>query len=280
MPAAFAAASAAFSPSQTTTYLACPMKHYLSRTEGWRPRVLSKRDVAAIVGQAFAAGIAAHNQDRRDGFRFDMPEDSPASVATHEASVRIDEILAAGCTVPAVLQADVDFAPTQAARAVERVCADDPIPADWTIVDVERPFPDHGNARPDLVCRGQGGDSRTNPHGGEMVTLDMKGPSGGAAYALLFSLNFGKITLPSPRIVLDILPPYTFLAVDYLDASGEADFSFKVPMNPAYSGIKLLFQTVTDDTAGTGLYLVSLHETVTVELSEEGGEDMVVLEWA
>ncbi len=145
-----------FSPSQTSTFQTCPMKHHLSRTEGWRPRVLAKRDLAAIVGSAFAEGIASWNRVRGDKcLAYDQaPMAEVASgIARQSAEKAITRLTDAGCTVPTVLLPDVEYAPTVAARAVERVCANDPIPADWTIVDVERPFEDHGNARPDLVCR-------------------------------------------------------------------------------------------------------------------------------
>ena len=136
-----------FSPSRTSTYQTCPMKHHLSRTEGWRPRALTKRDLAAIVGSAFAEGIAVWNRERPAMFV------SASHTAEAEAERQIQRLLDAGCIIPTVLLPDVEYAPTVAARAVERVCANDPIPADWTIVDVERPFEEHGNARPDLVCR-------------------------------------------------------------------------------------------------------------------------------
>lgn len=133
------------------------MKWHLSRVEGWRPRKLAKRDAAAIVGSAFAAGIAVWNRVVNGEGSLTTTSADAAAVAQDEAERQIARLLTAGCTIPSPVAADFEFAPTIAARAVERVCADDPIPADWTIVDVERPFEEHGNARPDLVCRDEAG---------------------------------------------------------------------------------------------------------------------------
>ncbi|MHC4943029.1 MAG: S8 family serine peptidase [Planctomycetota bacterium] len=105
----------------------------------------------------------------------------------------------------------------------------------------------------------------TNPPIGSTVTLDMEGPAN-AQYALLFSFNLGRTALASPRITLDIAPPYLFIQITNLDATGKDSYSFNIPPNPAHSGLDLHFQTVTDDTGGaSGLFLVSLHETVSIQ---------------
>jgi hypothetical protein len=144
-----------FSPSQTSTFQRCPMAHHLSRTEGWRPKVLAKRDAAAIVGSAFAAGMESWNRHRQScgATVVETCAEVASALARTHADAAIARLLDAGCVIPSPIRAEFDYASTIAARAVERVCAADPIPADWTVVDVERAFEEHGNARPDLVCR-------------------------------------------------------------------------------------------------------------------------------
>ncbi|MFH1998346.1 MAG: S8 family serine peptidase [Planctomycetota bacterium] len=103
-----------------------------------------------------------------------------------------------------------------------------------------------------------------NPALGTNVTMNLKGPAE-SEYIMLFSFTLGKVVFP--RIVtLDIYPPYLLLQSGYLNSAGEASFTFHVPNNPAHSGLKLYFQSVVDDTGGaSGLYLASLHETVTIQ---------------
>jgi hypothetical protein len=38
-------------------------------------------------------------------------------------------------------------------KGLSKFIQNEPIPAAWRVVDVERAFPDHGNARPDLIVR-------------------------------------------------------------------------------------------------------------------------------
>lgn len=102
------------------------------------------------------------------------------------------------------------------------------------------------------------------PDQGTTVTLDMEGPAG-AQYALLFSPFLGTTTIPG-YVTIDIAPPYLWLQIANYDGVGHDDFSFFVPVNPVYSGVQLHFQSITNDSAGaTGLFLASLHETVTIQ---------------
>ncbi len=103
-----------------------------------------------------------------------------------------------------------------------------------------------------------------NPPLGSTVTLDLEGPAG-KAYVILLSLDLGKSVIPGV-LTLDIAPPFLIMQQGALDGAGQAQLKLPLPKKPSFSGIQLHFQSIVDDTLGaTGLYLVSLHETVTLQ---------------
>jgi hypothetical protein len=99
---------------------------------------------------------------------------------------------------------------------------------------------------------------------GSTVNFALEGPAD-ALYGLLGSLSLGTTVLPRFG-TLDIAPILYILDLDYLDATGNATFAFHIPPAPGLSGLQVHFQSITDDTMGaTGLYLISLHETITIQ---------------
>lgn len=136
------------------------------RREGWVPRNAKKKDLSAIVGQAFAAGVATYNTIRKayeegGGDASTLNTTSAASAATGVANgimhQQLREIERLGLTISAMDDSYLTQMPDMIKRAVTKYVMSDPLPATWRIVDVEREFPEHGPARPDLIVRDEFG---------------------------------------------------------------------------------------------------------------------------
>lgn len=126
------------SPSQTKNWAFCPYYWRLSQ-DGWRPKRLGKKQLAAIAGIGFAAGMAA--------FHNGAPAADASTVAKATVEKQFHDLLAMGAAFD---DADPDIYVTKATLAVEKTILFSPIPPMWTILDVERTLPDHGFARIDL----------------------------------------------------------------------------------------------------------------------------------
>ena len=103
-------------------------------------KVAGKRDLAMILGTAFAAGVAAHNLTKPDA----------AYVARMTAVHALQDLEEQGRRVESWDCSQRDAIPERAAKAVEKYIAHNPIPAEWRILQVETLLPS-GVARPDLV---------------------------------------------------------------------------------------------------------------------------------
>ncbi len=150
-----------FSPSSTATWLRCPMLRALRR-QGWVPRTAKKKDVSAIIGQAFAAGVGTYNNLRKaheegggDVTTLDKARAAAASVGIAKGVMHqhFREIERLGLVIPATEDSYFNDAPRYIETAVNKYCLNDPLPSTWRIVDVEREFSEHGPCRPDLIVR-------------------------------------------------------------------------------------------------------------------------------
>lgn len=116
------------------------MKRQLRYRDRWVTKVAGKRDLAAVLGTAVAAGLAAHNLKKPDA----------AYIARMEAVHALQDLDEQGRRVEAWDSSQRDAISERAGRIVEKYIAHDPIPSDWRILAVEETLPS-GVARPDLV---------------------------------------------------------------------------------------------------------------------------------
>jgi PD-(D/E)XK nuclease superfamily len=154
----------AYSPSQTTTWIDCPIKRALAYQEKWMPRRYGKRELAAILGGGVAAGLGAYYHFRGACEQWDGQSISTkpyVDIAVQVTRARLRELEEIGAVVNDYDRAQQDALPDRVQRAVEKYITWDvegrAIPHAWLILDVERTLPDHGHARLDLgVDDGQG----------------------------------------------------------------------------------------------------------------------------
>lgn len=126
-----------YSPSQTRTYTECPVKWHLSRR--WQPKYLTQSDASRLHGVAFAAGAAMLNKGGDRG--------EADIVLKKTFAEELSRCLDRGQRWAQDVTAD--DTPTLPAAALAWY-ADHPV-LQYPVVHVEQPFPDFGDARPDLV---------------------------------------------------------------------------------------------------------------------------------
>jgi hypothetical protein len=139
-----------YSPSQTAVFSECQVKRELRH---WTSKYATKGTVAKWMGTAMAAGLAVINTHRMhmDG-EWEMAE---AHQAAHAA---FDEELLAFQNAGGVVSLDQwDRLPALIERGLTHYTMHDPIPVTWLIKGVEQSFPDHGDARPDLIVQDNDG---------------------------------------------------------------------------------------------------------------------------
>ena len=156
-----------YSPSQTAEWMRCPMMRAL-RKEGWVSKWGAKRDLAASIGQAFAAGVAVYNNFRLGASGGNgMPprganaarialSDSSLQVAKAVMAQRLEEMEKLGFVLTSSEEDEVYLASMdkRLTKALTQYIQEDPLPDDWQIVDVEGSLGEAaGNSRPDLVIR-------------------------------------------------------------------------------------------------------------------------------
>jgi hypothetical protein len=158
-----------YSPSQTVTAMKCPMLNSLQR-EGWRLRDQGKPLLAQIVGKAIAAGLGIYN-----GYRKSYEKGGNIAVGTLAVDRSGISKSAMECALVIMAQemtqieklgyiltpASEDYLKTMQDRVCKSILhyiANDLIPANWRIVDVECNLGEGaGNARPDLIVRDNNG---------------------------------------------------------------------------------------------------------------------------
>ena len=135
-----------YSPSATETWMTCPLKRHLSK--GWQSRRIGKRELGAILGGAFAAGVSAWKTAEMLG----QPLDAAlyAEIAVGHARKELAALEQSGCAIGEYDRAQALALPGRAERAMHAIMAQDPIPKDWKVRDVERIFPEWGESRIDL----------------------------------------------------------------------------------------------------------------------------------
>lgn len=144
-----------YSPSQTETWLRCPILRALKYQDGWTPRWVEQRDVSAVLGLAFAKGAEVLNRSRQQGR---LPDLASAEQAARQHAIDIiDGWTRAGRIVPDRFGPQLDAMADRAGRAILSYAKADPIPHDWPILGVERRYPPElGSAQPDLEVEDHG----------------------------------------------------------------------------------------------------------------------------
>lgn len=157
-----------YSPSQTAEWMRCPMMRAL-RKEGWVSKWGAKRDLAATIGQAFAAGVGTYNNYRQStsslpprGVNAERTRLAVSSVEVAQAVMhrRLEEMERLGFVLTSGDDDEIYMAAMdkRITKAVSEYVINDPMPDDWQIVDVEASLGEPaGNARPDLVIRNSTG---------------------------------------------------------------------------------------------------------------------------
>jgi hypothetical protein len=166
-----------YSPSQTVTAMKCPMLNSLQR-EGWRLRDQGKPLLAQIVGKAIAAGLGIYN-----GYRKSAETSGTVSESTDRSGIaksamecalvimaqEMTQIEKLGYILTPVSEDYLKTMQDRVCKTVLHYIANDLIPANWRIVDVECNLGENaGNARPDLIVR---------DHNGALGVVDYKSMS-------------------------------------------------------------------------------------------------------
>ncbi len=139
-----------YSPSATKTWERCPLLREAQRA-GWHTVVHDYGDLAMIAGDAFSAGMEAHNLAR-------MSPGEPASVPVVAAQTlfqeRVEHVKASGgrFEFTAKNQEAALVMEEGLLEALAFTVENDPAPPEWQVVAVEQSLgPEAGYARPDVV---------------------------------------------------------------------------------------------------------------------------------
>lgn len=133
-----------YSPSTTESWLKCPLYRHLRKE--WSPRRLGKRELAAILGKGFHAGMSTWNANK-----------GATTITTcSDAAVQSVRMELAGAKERGAYVLDSDKAQEgmlekRVATVVANYIKNDPIPPTWTVLDVERILPEWGNCIIDLA---------------------------------------------------------------------------------------------------------------------------------
>lgn len=138
-----------YSPSQTVKFMECPATWILYK-QGWRPKYMSKGNLAAILGTAFHNAIAEHYRAERQGEPEIIGDIAYASVLK---DLGVYEELGFLCgTRDLDLKAALPLkAKSLTTKFLTHKKYSDPVPQDWEYSDPELILPEHGHARIDLV---------------------------------------------------------------------------------------------------------------------------------
>ena len=143
------------SPTSTERYLTCPLLWKLSKE--WAPRALDKAALSRIVGSGVGVGVAHYYQSNRAA-RHSAPDAGRAWVSAEMA-----RLLGAGHTLSPEMGEDAQKLPEVVQKGIEKYIAQDPMPAEWIIQDIEGVLP--SGSRTDWVA--------VKPNG-EKVVCDLK----------------------------------------------------------------------------------------------------------
>ena len=127
-----------YSPTQTIAFMDCPASWWLRYHEGWVPRMLTKADIAKMLGSSFHKAIAH--------WRADPATSTPDNFAANYAREALAKAIVAGHCFHRDAESPKDALPDRVANLVARFIKEDPIPPDWRLGNAELILPNHGNA--------------------------------------------------------------------------------------------------------------------------------------
>lgn len=139
-----------YSPSQTEVFSQCQIKRELRK---WTSKYAGKPQIARWMGSSVTAGLAHYNEGRKRQYVDWLLTDAQAE-AQRVYDDEVERFLAAGGILDGAK--GLHLSPL-IARALSEYSKVDPIPLSWKIIGAEVPFPDHGNARPDVIIENDWG---------------------------------------------------------------------------------------------------------------------------
>ena len=210
-----------FSPSQTSDFIRDPAAWYLRSVMKWRPRFIGKKEVAGILGTAFADGVAAyHNGLMGPSLDYQLPAEEAlikksAAVAVQSAQEAKQRVILMGQSVYDDQEESWGLLEKRAAEIIFKYALNRPaIISPKSIIGAEIVLPEHGWCRIDLGIRTELGpmplDFKTK------VTQDVKYQSmflqeNEASWQMLhYTWAFGAYTGETIRrygIILVVLEP-------------------------------------------------------------------------
>ncbi len=138
-----------YSPSQTIDYLWCPVYRHL-RQEGWAKKEIGNRETAAILGSAFAAGMASYNVAYGQCSKNKLIEGA-LDKSAKELERRYNELGKFGLLSTEVSRVEVlETLTKRLQKALTKSIDNDPIPPQWERRHVEFEIPDSGRSTIDL----------------------------------------------------------------------------------------------------------------------------------
>jgi PD-(D/E)XK nuclease superfamily protein len=146
-----------FSPTSSEAWSTCPVYWRESYRGGWRSRVATKADVSRVMGVGFGHGMALYNLGKMEWREHGTVHEYIASLPTPVQIVQqeLDRLVLAG--VDCSVFAEMGDLEETLIGSINYATAHDPTPQDWTVIEVEQPHPEAGNARCDVVYqRGDG----------------------------------------------------------------------------------------------------------------------------
>lgn len=116
-----------------------------------KPRRLGKKGLSGILGTAFAAGVGAYNNLRKEGLQpTALQLDACVDIAVSLVRQHLREADDAGLVTDASDQAQRASLEGRVRKALQGYVAQDPLPPQWSVKDVELTLPNGGNCRLDL----------------------------------------------------------------------------------------------------------------------------------
>lgn len=139
-----------FSPSSTETASKCLRKWALRRA-GWKPRIIQYPELCAVLGDGFSESMRVLNEFKREGV-VQLPMAEIVRAGHTKMRQRLEKDQDAGRTIHEKDREFADLLPLRLDQAVNLYIAQYPL-TDWTILQAEQEYPEHGKARLDLIAR-------------------------------------------------------------------------------------------------------------------------------
>lgn len=140
---------AIYRPSETKAWLKCPVARSLEYLDGWRPRVLGRRNLAALLGTGIHAGVAVYHMALKEGATPDV-----AAAQAHALVVlktELEKLTTLGCVIRPEEQPYADSLQRRVEQGVARYVASDPITKQsWQVRHVEQRLENFGGCTIDL----------------------------------------------------------------------------------------------------------------------------------